>query len=69
MEKINWDEFKYPLSCLLSESAKTALVKSASSGHCDPFVQCWHGHSGECPDDRQRKCKKEAERIESRQAR
>lgn len=60
-EEINWDGFQYPLGCKLSEDAQKALIKRK----CDPFIQCWHNHSGACLDAVREKCCREVLRVES----
>lgn len=57
-EKIDWKYFRYPRDCLLSDNAQAALIKVASSGKCDPFMQCKKSIAGECPGETQRKCHK-----------
>ncbi|HLM83765.1 MAG TPA: hypothetical protein VK254_00945 [Candidatus Bathyarchaeia archaeon] len=58
-EKINWTDFHYPKGCLLSDNAQATLSKIASSGKCDPFVQCRKIISGESPEDAKKECTEE----------
>ena len=52
----NWDKFKYPKDCRLSDRAKATLVEAVKSGKGDPFRICKPGRLLECSILVQREC-------------